>query len=140
MEKRKLVSLIISGLLAVCMIFTLAACTGSESGEGTTPAGSGSEEAGTTSDLFAVQEKGTLVVGVTDFPPMDYQENGKWVGFDAELSEIFADSIGVEVEFIEIDWDNKILELNAGSVDCIWNGMTLTPEVAEAMSCSDTYA
>ena len=58
----------------------------------------------------------------------------------AELSELFAESLGVKAEFVEIDWDNKILELNGGSVDCIWNGMTLTPEVGNAMSCTDTYA
>ncbi|MBQ9031885.1 MAG: transporter substrate-binding domain-containing protein [Parasporobacterium sp.] len=93
------------------------------------------------SDLAAIQDKGVLVVGITDFAPMDYKdENGNWIGFDAELAEAFAEIIGVDVEFQEIDWDNKILELNAGSVDCIWNGMTLTEEVAEAMECTGTYA
>ena len=93
------------------------------------------------SDLAAIQKKGVLVVGVTDFAPMDYKdEKGEWIGFDADLAAIFAESIGTEVEFQEIDWDNKILELNAGSVDCIWNGMTLTDEVNEAMECTSTYA
>ncbi|MBR3400640.1 MAG: transporter substrate-binding domain-containing protein [Parasporobacterium sp.] len=93
------------------------------------------------SDLAAIQEKGVIVVGITDFAPMDYKDdNGEWIGFDADLALIFAQEIGVDVEFQEIDWDNKILELNAGSVDCIWNGMTLTEEVDAAMECTGTYA
>ena len=93
------------------------------------------------SDLAAIQEKGVIVVGITDFAPMDYKDdNGEWIGFDADLAVVFAQEIGVVVEFQEIDWDNKILELNAGSVDCIWNGMTLTEEVDAAMECTKTYA
>jgi len=93
------------------------------------------------SDLAAIKEKGVIVVGITDFAPMDYKDdNGEWTGFDADLALLFAQEIGVVVEFQEIDWDNKILELNAGSVDCIWNGMTLTEEVDAAMECTGTYA
>ncbi len=93
------------------------------------------------SDLAAIQEKGVLVVGITDFAPMDYKDdNGEWIGFDADLARLFAEEIGVDVEFQEIDWDGKIMELNAGTVDCIWNGMTLTDEVKESMECTDTYA
>lgn len=92
------------------------------------------------SDLSYVQGKGKLVVGITDFEPMDYQdENGNWIGFDADLAAAFAASLGVEVEFIEIDWDNKVLELNSKNIDCVWNGMTLTDEVKSAMSCSNAY-
>ncbi len=92
------------------------------------------------SDLSYVQGKGKLVVGITDFEPMDYQdENGNWVGFDAELAAAFAASLGLEVEFVEIDWDNKVLELKSGNIDCVWNGMTLTDEVKSAMSCSNAY-
>ena len=92
------------------------------------------------SDLAYVQEKGTLVVGITDFAPMDYlDEDGEWIGFDADMARAFAESIGVEVEFIEIDWDNKILELNSKSIDCVWNGMTLTDEVLKSMGCTVPY-
>ena len=93
------------------------------------------------SDLSAIKENGVIVVGITEFAPMDYKDdNGEWIGFDADLALLFAQEIGVDVEFQEIDWDNKILELNAGSVDCIWNGMTLTEEVDAAMECTGTYA
>ena len=92
------------------------------------------------SDLEYVKEKGTLVIGITDFEPMDYQdENGEWIGFDADLAKAFAESIGVSAEFIEIDWDNKILELDGKTIDCVWNGMTLTDEVTSSMDCSNAY-
>ena len=92
------------------------------------------------SDLAYVTEKGVLVVGITDFAPMDYKdEAGEWIGFDADMAKGFAEKLGVEVEFVEIDWDNKILELDAKTVDCIWNGMTLTDEVKSAMDCSNAY-
>ena len=93
-----------------------------------------------TSDKQYVLDKGVLVVGITDFAPMDYKdENGEWIGFDADVAKAFAASLGVKVEFIEIDWDNKILELDAKAVDCIWNGMTLTEAVRNAMECSNPY-
>ncbi len=92
------------------------------------------------SDLAYVQDKGTLVVGITNFEPMDYlDENGEWIGFDADMAKAFAESLGVDVEFMEIDWDNKILELDGKTIDCVWNGMTLTDEVTSAMECSDAY-
>ena len=75
-----------------------------------------------------------------DSAPMDYQdENGEWIGFDADMAKAFAKSLGVEAEFVEIDWDNKIMELGAKTIDCVWNGMTLTDEVLSAMSCSNAY-
>ena len=92
------------------------------------------------SDMAYVQEKGTLVVGITDFAPMDYKdENGEWIGFDADMAKAFAESMGVEAEFVEIDWDNKILELDGKTIDCVWNGMTLTEDVLSAMECSNAY-
>lgn len=92
------------------------------------------------SDKAYVQSKGVLVVGITDFAPMDYKdENGEWVGFDADMAKAFAASLGVEVEFVEIEWGNKVLELNGKSIDCVWNGMTLTDEVMAAMACSNAY-
>ena len=71
---------------------------------------------------------------------MDYKDdNGNWIGFDADLAAAFAERLGVEVEFVEVDWDNKVLELDGNTVDCIWNGMTLTDEVKSAMACSNAY-
>jgi len=91
-------------------------------------------------DKEYVVNKGVLVVGITDFEPMDYKDdNGNWIGFDADLATAFAAELGVKVEFVEIDWDNKILELDSKAVDCIWNGMTLTEPVKAAMETSNPY-
>lgn len=91
-------------------------------------------------DSEKIKAAGKLVVGITDFAPMDYLgDNGEWIGFDADLARAFAESLGVKAEFTVIDWDNKTLELNAGNIDCIWNGMTLTDGVKAAMETSKPY-
>lgn len=108
--------------------------------EATEEAPAAEEAAASDSDLAYIQANGKLVVGITDFAPMDYQnESGEWIGFDADMAKAFAESLGVSVEFVEIDWDNKLLELGSKSIDCVWNGMTLTDEVTSAMSCSNAY-
>ena len=84
-------------------------------------------------------KKETLVVGITDFAPMDYKEDGEWVGFDADMAKAFAEEIGQEVEFVEIEWDNKVFELESGTIDCVWNGMTLIDEVKESMDTTNAY-
>lgn len=93
------------------------------------------------SDSAYVKEKGTLVIGITDFKPMDFQQDGsdEWVGFDADLAKAFAAELGVDAEFVVINWDNKDFELNSKSIDCVWNGMTLTDGVKAAMETSNAY-
>lgn len=93
-------------------------------------------------DAEYVKEKGKLIVGITDFAPMDYEEtkgSGKWIGFDADMATAFAKELGVEVEFIEINWDNKVMELNNKTIDVVWNGMTLDNGVKAAMGTSNAY-
>ena len=102
--------------------------------------GAAETEAAGESDVAAIQEKGTLVVGITNFEPMDYQNaDGEWIGFDADLAKQFAEYLGVSVEFSEITWDYKVMELEAGNIDCVWNGMTLTDEVTSSMATSTPY-
>ena len=92
------------------------------------------------SDVAYIQGKGTLIVGITDFAPMDYKDDsGEWIGFDADMARIVAEKLGVEVQFVEIDWDNKIMELDSKNIDVVWNGMTLTSEVTSAMECTNPY-
>ena len=86
-----------------------------------------------------MQSKGTLAVCITDFAPMDYRDGEDWTGFDANLARAFAERIGVTLEFVEIDWDQKTELLEKGSIDCIWNGMTMTDELQETISCSEPY-
>lgn len=90
-------------------------------------------------DLANIKKAGKIVVGITDYEPMDYKVDGEWTGFDAEFARLVAEKIGVEVEFIEIDWDNKFFELESGAIDCIWNGMTLTDDVKLNTSYSTPY-
>ena len=134
--------------LVLTMALSLAACgNGGTSSSAVNSSGSSSQSnssagssANTESDLAAAQDKGTLVVGITNFEPMDYQdENGEWIGFDADMAKEFAEYLGVEVEFSEITWDYKVMELEAGNIDCVWNGMTLTDEVTSAMATSEPY-
>lgn len=149
--------------LTLMLSFSLAAC-GKESGQSTNNAentgsadGSADQDSSDSesesdsdsdsdsdsnadSDMAYVKDKGTLIVGITEFEPMDYKdENGNWIGFDADMAAAFAESLGVSVEFIEIDWDNKIMELDGRTIDCVWNGMTLTDEVTSSMECSNAY-
>ena len=93
------------------------------------------------SDLAYIQQKGKLVVGITDYAPMDYKdENGEWTGFDAELARLFAQELGVECEFFIIaDWSKKVFELDSKNIDVIWNGMTIDDELLKTASCSDPY-
>lgn len=134
-------------LLALCMIFALAACGEPASEPSEAPASEApaseapaSEEPAAESDMAYVREKGSLIVGITEFEPMDYQnEAGEWIGFDADLARAFADSLGVEAVFQVIEWDNKVMELDGKTIDVVWNGMTLTDEVLSAMECSNAY-
>ncbi len=92
------------------------------------------------SDVAYIQNKGTLIVGITDFAPMDYEDdNGEWIGFDADMAKIVAQELGVSIEFIEIDWDRKTMELDSKSIDVVWNGMNLTDAVMAAMECTNAY-
>lgn len=92
------------------------------------------------SDVAYIQEKGSLIVGITEFEPMDFKdESGEWVGFDADMARLTAEKLGVEVQFVVIDWDNKIMELESKTIDVVWNGMTLTDETTSAMECTNAY-
>lgn len=133
---KKILSLVLAAVLAVSMLTIFAAC----SKDSEPKADKENVSASADSDLAYIQEKGTLVVGITEFEPMDYQDaDGNWIGFDADMAKAFAESLGVDVEFVEIDWDNKVLEINNKSIDCVWNGMTLTDEVTASMDCSVAY-
>jgi polar amino acid transport system substrate-binding protein len=133
---------ILAMAMAMTMCFSLAACGAADSNstadnnDGQAVETQDSAE----SDLAKIKDKGTLVIGITDFEPMDYKdESGEWIGFDADMAKAFAESLGVEAQFVEIEWDNKALELDSGSIDCVWNGMTLTDEVKSSMDCSKPY-
>ena len=113
-------------LLILSMTFALAACGGAQPEE--------------QSDMDYVTENGKMIIGYTVYAPMNYtDDNGDFVGFDTELSMIICEKLGVEPEFVEINWDTKEVELNAKSIDCIWNGLTITPERQENMEITKPY-
>lgn len=145
---KKLVALMLVGVMTAAMVTGCGSSTdtsaSADAAEDTTAEATEDTAADTAadakSDLAYVKEKGTLVVGITEFEPMDYKdENGEWIGFDADMAKAFAESLGVTAEFQVIDWDNKILELDGKTIDCVWNGMTLTDEVTSAMECTNAY-
>lgn len=86
-------------------------------------------------------DKDTLVVGLDDtFAPMGFRdENGDLVGFDIDLANAVGEELGMKVEFKPIDWDAKEIELESGTIDCVWNGMSVTPERKESMALTDKY-
>ena len=94
----------------------------------------------TDGDVAYIQNKGKLVVGITEFEPMDYKDaSGNWIGFDADMAKLVAEKLGVDIEFTVINWDNKIMELDSKAIDVVWNGMTLTDEVKNSMECTNPY-
>ena len=123
---KKIISLILAAAMMLTGVFALASCGGNE----------------TSGDLAAVKAAGKLVVGITNYEPMDYPDaNGKWIGFDAELAEQFAESLGVDCVFFEIaDWNNKVADINAKEIDLIWNGMTASDELGTKIDFSTAYA
>ncbi len=119
---------------------TAAETAEADAAEGSAAAEDTADAAAADSDVAYIKDKGTLIVGITDFEPMDYKdESGSWIGFDADMASQVAKDLGVEVQFVEIDWDNKILELENKSIDVVWNGMTLTDEVTSSMECTNAY-
>ncbi len=119
-------------ILAFLMIFTLAAC-----GPTATPDG---DDPGDESDLSYVQGNGKLIIGYTIYEPMNYTDgDGVFTGFDTELATIVCERLGLEPDFLEINWDTKEVELNAKSLDCIWNGLTISPDRQATMEITKPY-
>ena len=147
MSTKRMLALLTTAALSLTMLAgcgSSASSSAASSGAGSAASGAASSAAASSapaeSDLAYVQDKDTLVVGITDFEPMDYRgEDGEWIGFDADMAKAFAESLGVEVQFVEINWDNKIFELDGKTIDCVWNGMTLNDETLGGMECSNAY-
>ena len=135
---------LVSAFLAGAMALSLAACGGAASTSTVaSSAASGSAAASETaaSDLDYIKEKGKMVIGYTVYEPMNYTDaDGNFTGFDTELATAVCEKLGVEPEFVEINWDTKVVELDAKSIDCIWNGMTLTDDIMANAATTKAYA
>lgn len=129
---------VIALMICAIMVLSVFAACGDKAEDAETD---GTETAAAVKDLDAVKEKGKLIVGITDYAPMNYKDaDGAWTGFDTEFAEAFGKILGVEIEFVEIDWDNKWFELESGNIDCVWNGMTITEEAQKNADVSAAYA
>lgn len=97
-------------------------------------------EAATIDDLEYIKANGKMIIGITDYAPMNFKDdNGNWTGFDTEFAQAVCEKLGVTAEFVEIDWDNKFIALESKVIDCIWNGMTISEDVLKNTSCSKAY-
>ena len=136
MKTKKLLALLLAGVMSASLL-TGCGCGNNENSATDNGDASSTE---TTSDLAYVQDKGSMVIGYTVYEPMNYtDENGEFTGFDTEFAKAVCEKLGVEPEFVEINWDTKVVELDAKSIDCIWNGMTITDDLKENIAVSDPY-
>ena len=141
MRMKRFLSMFVAGAMAL----SLAACGGAAS-TSTAASASGSAagsaaSASADSDLAYIQGKGKMVIGYTVYAPMNYTDDeGSFTGFDTELATAVCEKLGVEPEFVEINWDTKVVELDAKSIDCIWNGMTLTEDIMANTATTKAYA
>jgi len=91
-------------------------------------------------DLAYIMGKGKLTIGITIYEPMNFFDaSGNLTGFDTEFAIALCDKLGVEPDFVEINWDTKEIELAAKNIDCIWNGLTVTEERRKNIEFTDSY-
>ena len=133
----KKISLAVFAMMMVAMLAVFAGCSSSSD------TNSGTADSGTAQDnsLQNVLDKGTMVLGLDDsFPPMGFRdENNNIVGFDIDVATEVANRMGVELKLQPIEWSTKEMELNTGSVDCLWNGLSIDDERKQAMDLSEPY-
>ena len=123
---KKILAIVMSLVLVAGVVCVFAAC--------------GKEPAAEKTDLEYIKDKGELIIGITYFAPMNYENDDKeLVGFETEFAKAVCEKLGVAPKFVEINWDAKEVELNAKNIDCIWNGMTITDERVANMSISVPY-
>lgn len=128
MKIRKIAAFLLAGMLTM----GLCACSGNDN--------SGSDNGSDASDWSYIADKGNFVAGITLFEPMNYyDENGELTGFETEFTKAVCEKLGVEAKFQEIEWEKKEIELNAKTIDAIWNGFTVTEERKENIAFSESY-
>lgn len=124
----------LSLLLVLVLALSFAACTSQA------PANDEQPVAAEGSDLEYVMGNGKMVIGYTVYEPMNYtDDNGEFVGFDTEYAKAVCAKLGVEPEFVEINWDTKEVELKAKNIDCVWNGFTITEERKQNIEFTSPY-
>lgn len=121
---KKIISLAMAALMATAALTGCGGSTGTKA----------------ENDWEYISNKGELIIGITYFEPMNYMdENGKLTGFETEFATKVCAELGVTPKFQKIDWDSKEVELNAKTIDCIWNGLTITDERKANMDITVPY-
>ena len=108
-------------LCAVMCVSTLAGCGSSTGNEADSSEAQATEAVAAESDWEEISAKGEMTIGMTLFAPMNYyDEDNNFVGFDTELANAVGEKLGIKINFLEINWDSKEIELNSKNIDCIW--------------------
>ena len=147
MKIKRIAALLLAGIMSVglCSCASSGTPSASSASEGSSAADNAdSSTADSTAsedgDWQYIADKGSFVAGITLFEPMNYyDENGELTGFETEFTKAVCEKLGVEAKFQEIEWDKKEIELNAKTIDAIWNGLTVTEERKENMGFSKSY-
>lgn len=140
---KKILAFLMAGAMTAA---AFSGCGGSSSGSGSQASESKTESSQTSAasgssdnDWSYIADKGSMTIGITYFEPMNYMQDGKLTGFETDFATAVCEELGVQPNFQEIDWESKELELNAKTIDCIWNGMTITDERKANMDISVPY-
>lgn len=148
MKIKRIAALLLAGIMSVglcsCASSNNSSASESSSAAESNADSSAADNADSTAsdggDWQYIADKGTFVAGITLFEPMNYyDENGELTGFETEFTKAVCEKLGVEAKFQEIEWDKKEIELNAKTIDAIWNGLTVTEERKENMGFSKSY-
>ena len=148
MKIKRIAALLLAGIMSVglcsCASSNTSSASESSSAAESNADGSAADSTDSTAseggDWQYIADKGNFVAGITLFEPMNYyDENGELTGFETEFAKAVCEKLGVEAKFQEIEWDKKEIELNAKTIDAIWNGLTVTEERKENMGFSKSY-
>ena len=148
MKIKRIAALLLAGIMSVglcsCASSNTSSASDSSSAAESNADGSAADSTDSTAseggDWQYIADKGNFVAGITLFEPMNYyDENGELTGFETEFTKAVCEKLGVEAKFQEIEWDKKEIELNAKTIDAIWNGLTVTEERKENMGFSKSY-
>ena len=148
MKIKRIAALLLAGIMSVglcsCASSNTSSASESSSAAESNADGSAADSTDSTAseggDWQYIADKGNFVAGITLFEPMNYyDENGELTGFETEFTKAVCEKLGVEAKFQEIEWDKKGIELNAKTIDAIWNGLTVTEERKENMGFSKSY-
>lgn len=136
---KKVLTAVLAVMMAFSVITMFAACSkdNTKENESTTD---NNASASAVADVDLLKQKGKMVIGITEYEPMNYKaEDGSWTGFDTEYAQAVCEKLGIDAEFVVVDWDNKFLELDSKGIDVIWNGMTITDEVKNNSDVTNAY-